>query len=554
MGNSGSTLLLNLLGGIALLLWSTRLVKTGVLRAFGDRLRGLLQRATSNRVAACGLGALVATALQSSTATALLLVSFTARGLIALGPALAVMLGADIGSTFVVQLLSFDLKAFVPALLIVGVLAFMIPEDATVRQTGRIIIGLAMMILSLGMIVGASAAIRENATLAFVLSRLGDEPLIAALVAGLLTWLMHSSVATVLLVMSLAGAGVVSLPLALALTIGANIGGGLIPLALGWREPQAARRLLVGNLGFRLAGAIVALLALPFFHGHSVAFGLSPERSVAIAHTLFNLALAIVFLPFVENIGRLLARFVPDDPAHDQGVSRPLHLDESLLDQPALALGAAQREVMRVAERVEAMLADTIHAFSDHDGKRLMAIRKTDDEVDTLQEAIKLYLTRLTRQSLSDTDARRAYDLILFTTNLEHVGDIIDKNLMELARKKQRNAVNFSAEGWAELTDFHARILRQMKLAMTVFMTRDVEMARELVSEKDNIRQAERRATEQHLARLRDGTPASIETSALHLDMLRDMKRINAHIVSVAHPILEALGEIRRSRLRERAG
>lgn len=548
--NNGGSLLLHLLGGIALLLWSTRLVKTGVQRAFGDQLRGLLQRATENRIRACGLGVLVSTALQSSTATALLLVSFASRGLIALGSALAVMLGADIGSTLVVQALSFDLKSLIPVLLIGGVAAFMLSDNSTVRQSGRIVIGLALMILSLGMIVGTSTAMREHPTLTFVLSRLGDEPILSVLLAGGLTWLLHSSVAMVLFIMALAGANVISLDLGLVFLLGANIGAGLIPLGLGWHEAQKARRILVGNLAFRGVGALAALIALGLMRDLSWAAGHDPARVIANAHMLFNVALAIVFLPFVEPIARLLARYLPEDESREAGLNRPIHLDEVLLDQPALALGAAAREVMRLAERVEAMLSDTIHTFSDNDDKRRIAIRKVDDEVDALQEAIKLYLTRLTRQPLSEEDARRAFDLILFTTNLEHVGDIIDKNLLELAAKKRRNSVSFSEAGWSELTEFHARIVRQMKLAMTVFMTKDVAMARELVAEKDAIRVAEKRATEQHLARLREGTPASIETSALHLDMLRDLKRINAHIVSVAHPILEASGEIRQSRLR----
>lgn len=548
--NNGGSLLLNLFGGIALLLWSTRLVKTGVLRAFGEELRALLQLATENRFRACGLGVVVATALQSSTATALLLVSFATRGLIALGPALAVMLGADIGSTLVVQALSFDLKSFIPVLLILGVGMFMLSGNATVRQTGRIIIGLALMILSLGMIVGTSAGMRQHETITYLLGHLGSEPVLTVIFAAGLTWLLHSSVAMVLFIMALAGSEIVTLPLGLTLLLGANIGAGLIPMGLGWREPQVARRILVGNFLFRLVGAVVALMFLSTLSAQVFTGMASPERAIASAHMLFNVVLALVFLPFNEKVAALLNRAMPDDPGHDAGVSRPLHLDEALLDQPALALGAASREVMRLAERVETMLSDTIHTFTDNDDKRRLAIRKLDDEVDTLQEAIKLYLTRLTRQPLSEDDARRAFDLILFTTNLEAVGDIIDKNLLELAAKKQRYAMSFSAAGWSELTDFHARIVRQMTLAMTVFMTKDAAMARELVNEKDLIREAEKSATEQHLARLREGTAASIETSALHLDMLRDMKRINAHIVSVAHPILEALGEIRQSRLR----
>lgn len=547
---TGGYLLPNLLGAIALLLWSTRLVKTGVLRAFGERLRSALGRTTANRLSAFSLGALVTMALQSSTATALLLTSFASRNLIGLVPALAVMLGADLGSTLVVQVLSFDLKALVPVLLIGGVAAFMLSDRANLRQIGRIMIGLALMVMSLGMIVAASSVLRENSILVLVLSRLADEPILAMLLAALLTWLLHSSIAMLLLIISLAASAVISLPLALVLMLGANVGAGLIPLGLAWRESDLARRILLGNLAFRLIGAIVALLFMPALMRILSLIDLPPGQLIAAAHTGFNLALALAFLPCLGGAAIMLGNLVPDRIATEASPSRPLHLDETLLDQPALALGAASREVMRLAERVETMLRDIIHTFSDTDDTRRQAIRKIDDEVDALQEAVKLYLTRLTRQPLSEADARRAFDLILFTTNLEHVGDIIDKNLLELAAKRQRYGVSFSEEGWAELTAFHARVLKQMTLAMTVFMTKDVAMARELMNEKDQIRLAEKTATEQHLARLRQGTAASIETSALHLDMLRDMKRINAHIVSVALPILEASGEMRETRLR----
>ena len=212
-------------------------------------------------------GVVVATALQSSTATALLLVSFATRGLIALGSALAVMLGADIGSTLVVQALSFDLKSFIPVLLILGVGMFMLSGNATVRQTGRILIGLALMILSLGMIVGTSAGMRQHETVVYLLGHLGSEPVLAVIFAAGLTWLLHSSVAMVLFIMALAGSGIVTLPLGLTLLLGANICAGLIPLGLGWREPQVARRILVGNFLFRLVGAVVALMFLSTLSG-----------------------------------------------------------------------------------------------------------------------------------------------------------------------------------------------------------------------------------------------------------------------------------------------
>jgi phosphate:Na+ symporter len=545
----GHTLLLNLLGGIALLLWATRMVKTGVLRAFGERFRRAIGHATANPLWACLTGVAVATAVQSSSATGLIVVGFVERGLVTLTAALALMLGADIGSTLVVQALSFNLGAFVPLMLIAGVAAFMLSSSPTVQQIGRIAIGLALMILSLGMVVGSSEALRQSPVLVLLLQRLADDPIMAVIVGALLAWGTHSSVATVLLIISLAGAGVVATPLAVALTLGANIGSAFIPLGLSLKGPACSRRVLVGNLAFRLLGAILVLLFLPAVVPLIEAIESDPARRVADFHTIFNIGLAALCLPLVGIAARVLERALPEPAAED---AQPViaHLDESLLERPQLALGAATREVMRLADMVEIMVREIILAFGEGGERRRKAIKDLDDGIDRLQEEIKLYLTRLTRQPLSEEDSRRAFDLILFTTNLEHIGDIIDKSLLELAAKKQRLNVAFSPEGWAEITAMHARVVDQMRLAMTVFVTGDAKMAREIVLEKDRIRAAERDATENHLRRLRQGTVASLETSALHLDILRDLKRINSHITSIAYPILEAAGELRESRLR----
>ncbi len=482
---------LALLGAVSLLLWSTRLVKTGVVRAFGDDLRSVLASAARSPARAAGLGLAIALALQSATATALLLTSLASRGFMALAPALAVMLGADLGSSLVVPILSYDLKAFVPVLLMASVAAFMLSRSARVRQFGRIGIGLCLIVLSLGMVVAATADWRGGGTLDYVLSRLGEEPVAAVFIAAGVTWAMHSSVAFLLLVLALSASGVVSLQLGLYLILGANIGSGLIALLLVWHESVTSRRIVIGNLGFRLAGVLVALAAMPLWLPSLAGLGLARPQVLAAAHVGFNTALLVMFLPLVGVIAQLLERLVPETvKAKDDHSVR--HLDEALLTTPHLALGAASREVLRLAERVETMLGETMLTFNEADGVRLAAIRKLDDEVDDFQDAIKLYLTRLTRQPLPEADARRAFDLILFTTNLEHVGDIIDKSLLELAAKRRRNGVAFSPEGWRELNEFHARVVKQLKLAITVFMTNDPEMARELMREKDQIRSAER--------------------------------------------------------------
>jgi phosphate:Na+ symporter len=544
---AGHTLLLNLFGGVALLVWATQMVRKGVLEAFGAKLRLAIGRATAGRIWACFSGLGVSTALQSSSATGLLVVAFAERGLVALAPALAIMLGADIGSTIVVQALSLKTALLVPVLLVAGVAMTMMAKASRWQQIGRIIVGLALMILSLSLIVGASQPLRDQGIFTMVMERLEGDPVLALAMGALFTWFAHSSVAVVLFVMSLAGAGALSVPLALAFVLGANVGSGLIPLGLALRSPAAAKRVLFGNLGFRVSGAILGLVALNYGADLIPWFGADASRQIANAHTGFNLVLALIFLPFVNPIARLLEKFVQD--ASDPTEKRVNHLDETALDRPAVALANATREVMRLADTVELMLQEAIVTFREGDESRRMGISRLDNEVDQLQEAVKLYLARLTRQPLDEEDTRRCFDLILFTTNLEHVGDIIDRGLLALAAKKQRNGVSFSEAGWAEITALHQNVVEQMRLAVTVFVTSDLALARQLVAEKDQIRLVERAATESHFQRLREGKIASIETSALHLDILRDLKRIAAHLTSVAHPILEAHGALRTSRL-----
>ena len=546
---TGQHFFLDLLGSIALLIWATRLVKTGIMDALGERLRRLIRRATASRLGACAAGVAVASALQSSTASALLVTSFLERGYVTLATTLAILLGANIGTTLVVQALSFDVSVLIPILIVAGVTVLTVGPSARVQSVGRAAIGLALMILSLKLVVAAVEPLRSSGVLVLVLQQLSNQPVFAVAIAVGLAWLIHSSIAMILLTMSLAGIGVIDLRLALALAIGANIGSGLAPLGLSLQAPIEVRRALVGNLATRLAGGCLVLPFIGTLLTLLEALDASPARQVANFHTGFNILLALAFLPLTGASAKLL-RLVVADPPVRIGERPVTNLDEADFDHTSVALVAATREVMRLAELVEVMLREAIETFKETNDSRLKQISQLDSKVDELQESIKLFITRLTRRPLDEDVRRRAFDLILFTTNLEHVGDILDKTLLELAAKKQRLAVNFSAEGWAEIEEMHREVVDQMRLAVTVFMTQDVAMARRLVEAKDHIRQLERSAAESHLMRLRAGTVASIETSSLHLDVIRDLKRIVAHLTAVAHPILEAGGELSTSRLR----
>jgi phosphate:Na+ symporter len=547
---AGHTILLNLVGGVALLLWGTRMVQEAILKAFGTQLRGVISRAAAKRLRATATGALAATALQSATATAMLVTGFVASGLVGLPAALAVMLGADLGTTLAVQALSFDVGAVMPVLIVAGVALARLDDRPRLAQVGRMLVGVGLILLALTLITAASEPLRDSEVTSLVLARLAHDPLLAVIFGAALTWLMHASVAFVLFVVSLSASGLVALPLALALVLGANVGGALIALGLALKAPLAARRVLYGNLGFRLVGAVVAFALLGPITDLVGRLSADPGRAAAHFHTLFNLALVVVFLPLTGRVAAFLERSFPDAAPGARTPQRLDHLDPALLDRPALAINAATRAMLQLADKVELMLRETIVTFDAAGAARIPFVEAVEDEVDDDQEQIKLYLAQLMQHELGPEESARVIEAILFTTNLEHIGDIIDKGLLRLATKKQKQDLRFSADGWADIQAFHALIAEQMRRALAVYVSRDASVARDLVAQKDRLRDEEMRATERHFRRLRDGLPETIETSALHLDVLRDLKRINAHLTTVAYPILEETGELRGSRLR----
>jgi phosphate:Na+ symporter len=547
----GSMILLDLMGGVALLLWGLHMVRSGIVRAFGSDLRRFLGLALRNRFLAFLAGIFVTALLQSSTATGLMTASFVTGGTVELVPALAIMLGANVGTTLIVQVLSFNVSAVAPLLFLVGVTAFKRGGQTRTRDLGRVAIGVGLMVLALHILLDTLAPAENAPAVRTLLEAITDEPLLCLLVAAALTWVAHSSVTVVLLVMSLSFSNFITPVAALALILGANLGSAINPLVEGSRSDNpASRRLPLGNLLNRLLGCA---LVLPFLHPIAAALMQlepNPSRMAADFHTAFNVALAVVFILPLDALSALLTRLLPArDKPNDP--STPLYLDESALATPSVALVCAARETLHIGDIIETMLRRTRTALMTDDRKLVEDICRMDDAVDRLDEAVKLYVTKLTRESLNERDGHRAMEIISFSINLEHVGDIIDKNLMELAAKKIKRKVVFSKEGAAELEAFHQQVFDNLKLAFSVFMSGDVRTARQLVTEKAALRATEFAAAESHLARLRDGRPESIESSSLHLDILRDLKRIHSHICSVAYAVLERAGELQPSRLKD---
>ncbi|MFS2010697.1 Na/Pi cotransporter family protein [Azospirillum sp. CT11-132] len=544
--------LLELAGNVVLLLWGLHMVQSGLTRALGGDLRRILGAGLRNRWTAFLSGMGITMLLQSSTATGLMATGFTATGLVSLMPALAVMLGANVGSTLIVQILAFDVAHVAPVLLLGGFIAFRRGARTRSRDLGRVAIGLGLMLLSLHLLLATIAPAENAPMLRRMLAMLTADPLVAVMLAALLSWAAHSSVAAILLIASLAGGGVIGPEAAVAMVAGANLGSAVNPVVEGpggdGRNP-AARRLPVGNLINRLVGCLIVVPLLGPITAGLQAVSPDAARLAANFHLAFNLAMAGLFIGPLPWFARVLTRMFPErvavaDPA------MPLYLDRSALRVPHLAIANASREALRMADTVDSMLRGALDVIQTDDRKRVQEIRRMDDVLDRLHDAIKRYLTQINVEDLDERDARRVSDVLTFTINLEHVGDIVDRNLMEAASKKIRRRLRFSTEGAAEIAGMLERLSETQRLAAAVFVSGDVRSARALIHEKEVIRDLETSATEAHFARLRAGRKESVETSALHLDILRDLRRINAHLVAAAYPVLDQSGELLPSRLK----
>jgi phosphate:Na+ symporter len=542
--------LVNLAGSVALLLWGVHMVQTGVQRALGARLRGLLGSALRNRFQAFLAGIGVTALLQSSTATGLMVTGFAAGGLVELVPALAVMLGANVGTTLIVQVLSFKVAEVAPALILIGVLMFR-RTSAAPRDFGRVLIGLGLMLMALSQFVTLLDPYEDVPSLRMLLGAVSTQPVLDVILAAGLTWAAHSSVAVVLLTMSFAAKGVVPPHAAFALVLGANLGTAINPVLEGGAgDDPAARRLPIGNLINRALGVAITLALLPVLGPWLVSVDPDNTRVVADFHTGFNLILALVFFPLLTPYAALLRRLLPTriDTADP---SRPLYLDPAAIEVPVVALGVATREALRMADVLEGMLQGLRDALQRPDRRQLSELKRLDDVLDTLNTAIKSYMTSLPSEAMTEADHHRVVEILSFATNLEHAGDVVDKGLLGIVAKQVKRGLLFSTEEAEPLLRIIDRLTANLRAAAALLVTSDERAARLLVEEKEIFRNLEAEATSAHFERLREGKVGTVETSALHLDALRDLKRVNAHLVAAAaYPVLEGKGELLSSRLR----
>jgi phosphate:Na+ symporter len=553
---SGSVFFLHMAGAIALLLWATRMVRTGVERAYGEVLKQRLKRTLGKPLLAATTGLLLAIALQSSTAVTLLIGSFAGLGMVTGLSGILAVRGAEVGSALVVKILSFDLSLLVPLCLVAGTVIFMATERRQWRQAGRILVGVGLLILSLEMMGQASEPLRQSTIVPLIVSYLSGDPITAFLLAAVVTYLFHSSIAAVLLLATFASRGIMSPELGIVMVLGVNLGSSFIAPMLTRGSPPAYRVVPLGNLLMRGAGSIVMLALFLAVNPPATLLGGSASDQIVHAHIAFNVLILIAGIPLSRLILRATEAIVAlspgQTPAEEQTalMGETSVLDDSALENPQQALANVTREAVRMCETLDFMLCRVIELYEKPDKRAIQALAALDDTVDRRHGAIKLYLARISRESMSDAEAVRCQNLLSVCVKLEQVGDIIVRNLLMHVQRKMERQVEFAPEGWRELSQFHAAVLANARLAFNLLVTQDPATARQLVAEKDRLREMETTMSERHFERLRNGMEQSVETSSIHLDTIRDLKQINSLLATLAYPVLEAQGMLSGSRLR----
>jgi phosphate:Na+ symporter len=540
---------LHIAGAAALLIWAVRLVRTGVERGYSTPMRIWLRHSAKNRLLAAGTGMGAAVLLQSSTAVAILVSNFVSKGGLATAAGLAIMLGADVGSAVVTQLLVVRQPILIPLLLVIGITVFLRGEGSNTRQIGRIMIGLALIFVSLDMIRAATEPMISNPGTQAVMAYLGRDLLTAFVIGAVFAWGVHSSVAAVLLFVTLAGQSILPTPAAATMILGANLGGGLIAFLLTYSAPAAVRRMIMGNLILRGGGAVMAVFVIAAMPDLLDRLGATPARQAINLHLAFNLLLALAALPFVGPLTAAMTRLMTDKHKTDDTPQTVSALDPSALDRPQRGLDCTTRELLGMGQKIEHMLISTEPLYDRWSDSSAKSIRDQDTAIQKMHLDVKLYLAQLGKKGLDEELGQRSMEFASISASLASASDAITRIMLDLAQRLDTQNLKFSTQGREEIGNFSDRVHNNVQLALNVMMNQNPAEARELVEAKEKVRKVEQKLQRSHIGRLREGLVDSIETSNIHQETLRALKQINTAFSQVGYPILHKSGDLLKSRL-----
>ena len=548
-------LIIGLLGGLALFLYGMEKMSEGLKKSTGNQMRSILAALTKNRVIGLFLGAFVTMVIQSSSATTVMLVSFVQAGLMSFAQTLGVILGADIGTTVTAQLIAFKMTDYALLMIAIGCGLRMSSKGENARNLGEVILGFGILFFGMKLMSDAMRPLRTYQAFIDVLNGL-ENPLLGLMVGTAFTALIQSSGAFMGILIVLAQQGLLSLEAGIPMIFGANIGTCITAGLASIGTSREAKRVALAHVIFKISGVILFFVWIPAFAGiirdiggH---FGSGSARQIANAHTLFNVSLGLLFLPCTPFFRKLVMRLLPGIP--ESVDLRPVtwHLDDSKILTPAIAIDLARTEISRMANLLWRMQRAIIVPFLSREPRRddffpqlslIEGIEMREQKINFLHEKIKDYLLKVAQQELTDEQSREVYGMISIAKDMESLGDIIDRNMIPMIRKKQALESDFSDEGREELLIYHEKVCKQIHLLQEAFAERDPEKARKIMVKEKKYLDLESQYRVRHLERLRHQRKESLETHSVHLELMDLMKQIIVYSSNIAETFIATCGQ-----------
>jgi len=546
-------LISGLIGGLGLFLFGMEMMSEGMKKTAGSKMRSILGSITNNRLVAVGVGTFVTMVIQSSSATTVMLVSFVQAQLMTFAQSLGIILGADIGTTITAQLIAFKLTDY--ALLVIGIgfgLIFL-SKNKKIKHIGEVILGFGLLFFGMWVMSNAMHPLRTYEPFIQILLEL-ENPILGILIGTLFTALIQSSSAFTGIIIVLGSQGLLTLEAAIPLLLGANIGTSITAALASINTGREAKRVALAHTLFKVLGVVLFVWWIPLYadlirmispSGSSDLSGTAllaeiVPRQIANAHTVFNVALTLIFLPFTTKAANWIVRILPDiDETEEEGQFQTKYLEESLISTPALALNLTKAEIIRMASKVQKMVDNILSPFFTDDPEKLDLIREQETEINYLNLQISKYLMKISQESIGEERSDEIFQMMHSVTEVEQIGDVVSKRLIPLAEKRMDLNVHFSKPGQDEIKDYHLRTMKQISRAIEVFKDVNLKDAKRMEKKYKKYRMMEMDLRRTHFDRLREDIPETVATSEIHLELIELLKRISSHATNIARIILE---------------
>ncbi len=535
-------LVLGLIGGLAIFLLGIDFVTQSMNKAFGARIRKVIVSVTKSPLRGVMFGTFLTGIVQSSSAATVLIVSFVSSHWMTLKQSVAVLLGAGIGTTITAQFIAFQFTDY--AIIMIGV-AFVLElllKNKRHKLYARTLLGVGLLFFGMKVMGDTIGPLQEyEQFIAFI--KQVENPLIGILVGLVITAIVQASAATIGITMVLALQGLITLEGAIAVVFGANIGTTITAIIASLNSSIDAKRVAIANIMLRIVAVLLVILWIPLFadfirwitpSGEGM-YGALP-RQIANAHTVFNIGMTLLFLPFSKIIADLLVKALPEKPVTDPKF-RLKYIEDRHVTSPMVAMAQIKREIVRMAEKVQIMINEIPAALKEDITDRVEAIEERDDQIDFFRRNIPKYITRVTESELDEDQSNECMRYMWVVTELELIGDDISKVICPMLKKKINKGLEFSKEGEAEIFDYHGKIAERFEKAIAAFSADNKPLANEVLEARRDLAILHRTYRKRHYERLMKDVAATKETASIHIDLLNSLKKINSHITDIARAV-----------------